>query len=256
MSTKQSKTTTASKKAKEQAAAGKPAVDSAQGAATGSVSSQESKIDIDDVVKQLEQNYATMPKLDKLINNESQHSEVTRAIQTKLGAVSSRLSLGKNIIAKGLAEKLTPVERTKLRTMQTKYSSLLRKVNKSNRSISRELIDNAKAERQSIHLDDLRDKVKDRNYYNKYGGNIAPAFAKWIASPMTKELHQKLVQVKASRPANFAEVLTKVLSIENPVLYIKSTGDKKRKAGYFAEFRKALNRWQPRRAHIKSNKIY
>jgi hypothetical protein len=215
-------------------------------------SSPNSKIDIAAVTQQLLDNYSATPeKLDKLVSAETQHTEILQQMIQRLSEIKRSLNPGQNAIDQGLAIKLTPVERTKLMNERTKLLSLKRKLLKSNRIISVELIGNAKNERKEIRITDLRDKVKDPNYYRKYGKYIVPSFTKWLGNSMTKELLDKLTILKSTKPADFNDALAKLLLFENHELYIKSTGSKEARTGYFAEFKKVFDKWQPKSAKIK-----
>ncbi|MDR3519965.1 MAG: hypothetical protein P4L63_03730 [Candidatus Pacebacteria bacterium] len=262
--------TTTSKEATIQAAAGKPgtaipteATDNAHGdnagtkAATSgaehfSKSNQQGNIDISRVVKRLQEAYAATPeKLDKLTKAEELHTQVLSDLDNRITSINFSLSPGQDAIAKGLAKRLTPVEKNKLRHQRTQLQSMRRKLTNSNRIISKSLIKKAKNEGKAIRLDDLRDAVKNPYYHKKYGKFIVPSFENWLGIPMTQDLHDKLVQVRSIRTADYTDALAKLLLMENPALYIKSTSDKVLKAEYFRAFRRALTQWQPRNATIK-----
>ena len=121
----------------------------------------------------------------------------------------------------------------------------------SNRIVAKKVVSNSKAESRAIRLDDLRIKAKTADYHKKYGKFIVPAFAKLLAEKMRQEFFNKLVEVKKVKPAEFVDAFAKVLLMEAPSLYIKSTSNKELKVTYFAEFRKELVKWQPKKAQIK-----
>lgn len=73
------------------------------------------KKDLTDVVKRLQEVYAATPeKLDLLIKGEERHDQVLGDLENRISEISKVLSPGRDIIARGLAQKLTPVERNKL----------------------------------------------------------------------------------------------------------------------------------------------
>jgi hypothetical protein len=255
MSRKSRRNRRASKETGSNASAGKgdkgtPPKDSAK----ESDSSQQKKEDLSEAVKILQESWMAAPeKLDKLGKAEEQHTQVLNRIDNRIGEIEIILSPGRDIITKGLAKKLTPVERNKLMLERDKLYLLKRKVDISYQPIMDRFISVTKNERQGIRRDELREKVKDPNYYKRYGKNIVPAFQRMLNEPMTNAVLNGLRQLLAKKgDSDFDSLLGKFLLWNNQELYIKSTGNAELKPKYFEEFRKILENWDPEIVVIKS----
>ena len=253
MSNSQTKRPELSKEAQANALAGKAKIQASKNEAViNNDPIEQYEIDLEKDLAQLMDAYDGMPqKLVGQINTQQRCAEMTRDLQKRIGETQHLLSPGRDALAKGLATKLSPVQRTKLRHAQTKNKALLRRLVKSDKALSKQLIQNSKTEMRSIRLNMQREKVRDPHYYVKYGDLIIPAFERTLASPMTRSLHTKLKEVKSSAAGERVEALARVLLAEVPELYIRSTGNKELKAGYFTEFVRLLMHWNDRRATIK-----
>jgi hypothetical protein len=216
-------------------------------------SSVQPNVKIEQAVQQLLDNYAATPeKLEMLIQAEEKHKAILQTVNLRLAEIQEKLSPKRDAIEKGLAKKLSFVERSKLMTERKKLLRIKRKLQKSDKIISIKIVEGTANERRQIHIEDLRDKVKEPGYYNKYGKHIVPSFEKWLQLPMSVTLRDKLVEIKSLKAAAFNDSLAKLLLYENPSLYIRSTGNKDLRAGYFADFKKIFDKWQPNKAVMKS----
>ena len=193
----------------------------------------------------------TPARLEAKLNIQQQHAELIRDLQIRNGEIKQLLSPGRDVVAKGLAPKLSDVEIFGLRNEMVSNDLLLQKLGVSHRVVTSQFIQDSKADIKSLRLEILRGRVKSPKYYKRYGKFIVPAWKRVLETPMTEVLRDKLKAVRSVAPKDRSDAIVKFLSAEFPDLYIRVTGSKDLKDGYLSEFGTLLARWDPRKAIIK-----